>query len=676
MNAKKTKDTADNKKEIEIADLEKEEENTAIKTETETSEVFALPEKIEVPAIETSPEEETFSQDFETPSLSSIPEKEFETLISSSSSEDTLSENTLSETTLGELPEDRTYSNLLNLGSFDLLNLFIRLGISLSSEKDLDVLLEKILDEAIQISNCDGGTFYLTTENNKVIFSIVKNIPLNIHMGGTSDEAVKFSPLTIYDEISKEPNHNNVVTHSVITGEIINIADVYNSHIYNFSGIFKFDEEMNYKTVSMLTLPMKDHLGEVNAVLQLINAKDKNGNFKPFDVHLEKLMQALAGIASMTINRNLLILAHRQMMEAFIEVIARAIDDKSPYTGAHCQRVPVITRMLAAAADEATGGPFSSFKLSETDWYALHLASWMHDCGKITTPDYLVDKATKLETVYNRIHEIRAKFEILIRDAKINYLQKRLKNEGNVKELTDEYLAITKQLEKDFSFIAKLNIGDKLVTAEDIKELNRIAGYKYVRHFDRLAGLSWQEIDRTIHNPPSKAPAVENLLQDAPDQFFGEFNRGELHNLSIKKGTLTDEEYRKIQDHVKLTIDILESLPFPKDIKNVTEYAGAHHERVDGKGYPKGLTKEEMSIPARIMAISDIYEALTAHDRPYKLPKKLSEVLSIMYDMKKSGHIDAELFDLFLTSGVYKDYADIYISPDQLDNINIEDYLN
>ena len=313
--------------------------------------------------------------------------------------------------------------------------------------------------------------------------------------------------------------------------------------------------------------------------------------------------------------------------------------------------------------------------MSEDDWYALNIASWLHDCGKVTTPEYIVDKATKLETINNRIHEIRNRFEILRRDAHIDYLKKRLKNSDTQENLQNEFVARVQKLEDDFNFVADCNIGDTPLTDKDVARLQQIAQIKFIRYFNRMKGLSWAERDAISDVELFSHPSYENLLQNRDDQINAPFNRGELYNLTIRSGTINKKEREKINEHIVVTIDMLKALPFPKELANVVEYAGAHHERVDGHGYPNGLTGEQMSIPAKIMAIADIFEALTANDRPYKEPKKLSKVLAIMQHMKNSGHIDPDLYEVFIRSKVYEEYAAQYISPEQIDAVNPEDYL-
>lgn len=291
--------------------------------------------------------------------------------------------------------------------------------------------------------------------------------------------------------------------------------------------------------------------------------------------------------------------AYGQLLESFIEVLARAIDAKSPYTGAHCQRVPVIARLLATAAVQEDSGPLRDFEMSGDDWYTLHIASWLHDCGKVTTPEYIVDKATKLETIYNRIHEIRSRFEILRRDAHIDYLKsawpirtRRRTCRPNLSPKSDSW--------KRLRFIAQCNIGDKDMTERDFAELDRISRITFTRYFNRMKGLSWAERDH-IKNPEIyEQPGVENLLQDRGDLLFDQYNRGELYNLKIPHGTINKEEREKINEHIVVTIDMLKALPFPKELSKVVEYAGAHHERIDGKGYPNGLTGDQMSIPAKL----------------------------------------------------------------------------
>jgi hypothetical protein len=329
--------------------------------------------------------------------------------------------------------------------------------------------------------------------------------------------------------------------------------------------------------------------------------------------------------------------------------------------------------MLVDAACKSTEGIYSDFDLTEEEWYELHVAAWLHDCGKVTTPEYVVDKASKLETIYNRINEIRTRFEVLRRDAEIDCLKAQLAGKDKA-EAEAEFDAACTRLAEEFKFVAEANVGGEFMDDDALARLNEIAQKTWMRHFDKTLGLSPSEETFLKHKMPT-TPGLEPLLGDLPEHQVGKYNRGELYNLSIRRGTLTSEERETINDHIVVTIKMLEQLPFPKNMRRIPEYAGGHHEKMDGTGYPRGLMKSDMSVPARVMAIADIFEALTAADRPYKKAKTLSESLRIMSFMVKDRHIDADLFDLFLRSGVWRKYADQFLEPHQVDDVDIQDYL-
>jgi len=320
----------------------------------------------------------------------------------------------------------------------------------------------------------------------------------------------------------------------------------------------------------------------------------------------------------------------------------------------------------------------------------------LHDCGKVTTPEYVVDKSTKLETIYDRLHEVRMRFEVVKREAEIETL-KAIIDGGDKEALEAELAEKLAKLDDDFAFVAECNVGGEFMAPERVERLEEIAKQTWTRTLSDRIGLAHEEIKRKEATPEPSLPVTENLLMDRPDHVIprassaifaednpygfkldvpeNQFNLGEVYNLSIARGTLTEEERFKINDHIVQTIIMLEQLPFPKHLKRVPEYAGGHHEKMDGTGYPKKLTHSDMSIPARIMAIADIFEALTAADRPYKAPKKLSDSVKIMSFMKKDAHIDGDLFELFLRSGVYKDYAERFLDPAQVDEVDISQYL-
>jgi len=384
--------------------------------------------------------------------------------------------------------------------------------------------------------------------------------------------------------------------------------------------------------------------------------------------------------------------AQVKLMDSFIEVLAGAIDNKSKYTGGHCNRVPILSVMLAKKASSSTSGIFKDFQLnSKEEIREISIAAWLHDCGKVTTPEYVVDKATKLETLYNRIHEIRTRFEVIHRDLIIESFYKIEKGEDKTE--VNSWLEMEHQtLKDDFEFIANANKGAEFMTKNHQKRVHTIAQRIWVREFDNTLGLSRDEQKRH----PMSLSKQEYLLSDKqehiiPREYFSKeehdefgfkievpedlYNLGEVYNLTIEKGTLTKEERFKINEHMIMTIKMLEQLPFPKHLARVPEYAGAHHETLIGTGYPKKLKKEQMSIPARIMAVADIFEALTASDRPYKEAKKLSEAIKILSYMAKDKHIDEDIFNLFLTSGVYLEYAQLHLKAEQIDEIIVSEYL-
>jgi hypothetical protein len=290
--------------------------------------------------------------------------------------------------------------------------------------------------------------------------------------------------------------------------------------------------------------------------------------------------------------------------------------------------------LLADAVNNIQEGPLADFKLTDKDRYELRIASLMHDCGKVTTPVHIVDKATKLETLFDRIHLVDARFEVVRRDAEVRKWQE-IANGAPADEAEQRYAAYCGQLDADREFLRKSNIGGERMSDEDIERTKQIA-----------TQYRWRN------------PAGE----DVP--FLSD---NELLNLTIRAGTLTADEREVINHHIVATIRMLEHLPWPKHLKNVPEYAGGHHERMDGKGYPKGLKREEMSWQARMMGIADIFEALTANDRPYKKAMKVSTALSILENFKNNGHIDPDLYEVFVKAEVYRRYGEAFLDPVQMD---------
>ncbi len=522
----------------------------------------------------------------------------------------------------------------------------IEIGTALSSERNSACLFEKILDAAQDISCADGGTLYLLKEKNgqQVLeFEILRNNSLNLTLGGSSGRPIPFAPLPLY-RADGTPNHNNIATHTALTKKMENIEDAYFANHLDFSGTKAFDTRANYRSKSFLTVPLCNHQQEVIGVLQLVNAKHlQTDETISFSAELEPVIAALASSAAIALENQILLQDYKNLLDAFVQVIAQAIDAKSSHTSAHCQRVPVLTELIAQAACETQEGSLKDFNLDESDWYELRVASWLHDCGKLATPDYLLDKATKLHLLNDGIETVKARFAALAAQTELAYYRQIIQADSAQKVLLERELPVqVALLKEECAFIETANKGGEFMSADAKQKVKAIAE------------RTWTD-----------TKGVEQPLLTAAEVDF----------LCIERGTITYAERQKINDHMTVTIQMLESLPFPKNLKRVPEYAGGHHEKMDGTGFPKGLKREQMSWPARMMAIADIFEALTASERPYKPAMKISQALSILQRMRDQQHIDADLFKLFLEARVWEKYAQQFLKPEQLDVQNYEPYL-
>jgi HD-GYP domain-containing protein (c-di-GMP phosphodiesterase class II) len=515
------------------------------------------------------------------------------------------------------------------------------IGAALSSERDISRLLEKILLAAKTITHADGGTLYRVTEDGGALrFEIMRNDSLRIALGGTSGNAITFPDLPLHDE-QGAPNNSMVAAYAAINDKTVNIADAYCEAGFDFSGTRKFDARTGYRSQSFLTVPMKNHENAIIGVLQLINSLDpRSGAVQPFSQSEQRLAESLASQAAIALTNRQLIMQLEELFESFIHLINLAIDEKSPYTGGHCQRVPELTMMIAKAVNATREGPLADFKMTEGELYELKIAGLLHDCGKVTTPVHVVDKGTKLQTIFDRIGLVDTRFEVAKRDAEIATLRKLLAQRER-KDLEAEaacwaeYWQAEAALDEERDFLRRVNIGGEAMSPEDQQR---------VRDIGML---------RTWRTPE--------------DVVAGLLTADEIDNLTIRAGTLTAQEREIINHHIVATIKMLEALPWPNHLKHVAEYAGGHHERMDGKGYPKGLRREQMSWQARMMGIADIFEALTAKDRPYKQGMKLSQAMSIMAKFSEGGHIDPDLFDVFCQQAVYLRYAETFLDAQQID---------
>lgn len=559
---------------------------------------------------------------------------------------------------------------------------FLDISGALSAERDFDTLLDRILNETIAVAGASGGAVHLLSPDGQLLQPAATRM-----LGKAAPGAGRTWDLRDADTVAAP-------VRAVRANAPIETDLRWDDprHLKAYETLFV---GLGTSRLRLLSLPLTNRQDETIGTLTLSFPMPAKGAGEPLGAARVAFVRALSGTAALAIDNHLLLNARKALLESFIQLVAGAIDAKSPYTAGHCQRVPELARMLAQAACDATEGPYARFAMTPDEWEALHIAAWLHDCGKVTTPEYVVDKATKLETLYNRIHEIRTRFEVLKRDALIERLQAHLGREGAAQAQADAAQAQA-ALDDDFAFVARCNQGGEYLGADDQARLREIGLRRWLRTMDDSLGLSVDEA-RRLPRPRPALPAPEALLADRPEQIQPRpaqerlprdnpwgfrvtqpehlYNRGELHNLTVSRGTLTEEERYKINEHIVQTLKMLAELPFPRHLREVPEIAGGHHERMDGQGYPRGLTGEQMSPQARMMAIADVFEALTADDRPYKPGKPLSEALAILQRMAREGHLDAELYELFLRSGTCLAYARRFMPAELIDVEDVTTYL-
>jgi HD-GYP domain-containing protein (c-di-GMP phosphodiesterase class II) len=554
---------------------------------------------------------------------------------------------------------------------------FISLISSLASEQDFGKLLRRITRETMIISKADAAFSYVVDE---------------------SDNALK--PGKVLTKEAGDLDSDILQFHDLLgDSELVRILKQGKRTVKPLETVVpdgRLSTKLGLPSAMVINLPLMNRQHEGIGVLCLIFAADRRIDSEDKSGRLA-FIDALSGFAAVTLESRKMLRMQKDLLESFIKLLAGEIDSKSAYTGGHCQRVPVLTKLLARKTCEIAEGPFADFALSTAEWEEIHIASWLHDCGKVTTPEFVVDKATKLETIYDRIHEVRMRFEVLKRDAHVSYWESAAGG-GDQEKLLEQLEKQWRQLDEEFAFVAECNLGGEFMEPEKVERLTEIAKRTWMRTFDDRLGVSWEEMQRKERTQAQPLPVEEHLLADREDHLFARsekdqinkdneygfvldvpenlYNRGELYNLSIARGTLTNEERHQINDHIVQTITMLKKLPYPKHLAGVPDIAGGHHEKLDGTGYPRRLTGEQMSLPAKMMVIADIFEALTASDRPYKKAKLLSEAVKIMGFMEKDKHIDSDLFKLFLTSGAYLEYANQYLLPDQVDEVNIGQYLD
>ena len=532
----------------------------------------------------------------------------------------------------------------------DTIQSFLRLSQQMASEPDVERMLDGVLTQLVAATRCQGGAAYLWNHESE-----------RMELAATEGQSV----------------------------------DIYPAH---FSYAAQRRDRSAARPVpagmAQLDVELRGRTGVLQGMLVLLHADDDGHR----DTAFMHFAHQLSGMLALSIETRQLIDSQKKLLDAVIRLMADAIDAKSPYTGGHCERVPELATMLVDHMSNDTAGPYADFSMTEDQRYEFYLGAWLHDCGKVTSPEHIVDKATKLEVIYNRIHEVRTRFEVLWRDAEIAHLQRVLAGEPEADSL-GRLQAQQAQLQDDYAFVAKCNVGGEFMADEAIERLKSIAGQTWLRYFDDRQGLAIEEARRLAEAVPvaPELPVRESLLADRPEHVVPwgsrkppiekgdpnnlhgfdmtlpahQQNMGELYNLAIRRGTLTDEDRFKINDHIVQTLIMLKGLPWPQQLARVPEIAATHHEKMDGKGYPRRLPASQLTVADRVMALADIFEALTAADRPYKPPKTLTESLRIMAFMCKDQHLDTELFRYFLHSGLWRTFAQRYMQPGQVDAVDV-----
>ncbi len=507
----------------------------------------------------------------------------------------------------------------------------LQVGMSLSGEKNIDRLLEIIVEEACKLTNADAGTLYIMTDDETELkFAIIQNNSLNIHMGGTSG-TITWPNIKLKNKDGRE-NKANVSAYVAISGKTINIDDVYNVQGFNFEGTKQFDKKTGYRSQSMLVSPLRNYENEIIGVLQLLNALDPTtGEVINFSPESQKIILSLASQAAVALSNSHLIHDLESLFELFIKTIATTIDERSPYTSGHIRRVAELTMAIAKKINETRQGCFANVKFSDDQMRELRMAAWLHDMGKITTPEYLLDKKTKLQTVHDRIHEVKTRLKLIKKDYMAAAQSE--KKDPCANKVARSAEAELKALDKEYQFLREVNKGEEFMSDEEIARVKNIAQREFCTNGEMRPLLSIEEV----------------------------------YNLCVRRGTLNQEERNIINNHALVTHKILSGLPFPKKLRHVGDYASAHHENIDGSGYPFGLKGDEIPLQSRIIAIADVFEALTAKDRAYRKAMTLSEAFNIMESMVRDNHIDKDLFEFFIKEKIYADYTKRELMPQQMD---------
>ena len=549
-------------------------------------------------------------------------------------------------------------------------DIFLLLSSLQDKKKFHDTVLETLI-LAANISNSDGYFLYNVTPSKYINLEYMHINSLRLEIKGSACDRI-FPPTYIPD--IKNKKLKSPIETCAHTNDLINTPNIYNEADIDTTDLKKFDLDYDYNSVSLLTIPLSDSSGRLISILQFLNPKTSSGKITNFSETLQKRIFSICQLVAVLLERNQQKEIYHQFIKSFISVISKIIYAKSPHTASHNRKVPIIAQMLAIAATTTNEGSYKNFEMSDADWNILNIASLLHDCGKIVVPDYILNKASKLETCTNRIHEIRNRFEILRRDAHIEYLQKRLNNIADKETLQAEFVEKVKKLHNDFEFIGKCNQATSKLTDKDLVKIDEIASQTYTRYFSRTVGLSKDELQNVSIDKANKTE-TENLLQDRLEQLKAPFHNGEIFNLKTMKGTINDIERSKIKEHASNTLDILSEIPFPQDYSDILDIVKTHKNIMKEEKNNNQQDSSKTTALGKIIAFASVFEQLSSSETPYNETKKLSEILKIMQSQKNTGLLDADLYSIFIKNEIYIDYAKEYLNPSQIDEINIEDIL-
>ncbi|MCD6328814.1 MAG: HD domain-containing protein [Candidatus Cloacimonetes bacterium] len=511
----------------------------------------------------------------------------------------------------------------------------IHIGESLSAKKSLVNIFTLILNEAMDYANADGGTIYFVSNDRKFLdFKLTYNKALNIEMGN-EETPITWPSIPLYLK-NGLANMSYMVSYVYHTKESKTFEDVYDQKLFDNTGTQKFDTRNKYRSQSMAAIPLINHEDEVMGVIQLINAMDKDGNCIPFGTEHIKMLNSLASQAAISLSNKRLIESLEELLLQFIKSIATAIDKKSKYTAGHVKRVATLTEEIARRINEDENGYFKNVYFNEDQLQEISMAGWMHDVGKIVTPECIMDKSTKLQKIIDRVELIKVRGELIKQVIKKDINKLKL-DRTLTKEKEKELIKISNQIDHDISLIEKMNFGVENFSDENKKEIERMYSFSYI----------------------SEGQDYRILTDD------------EKKNLMIYRGTLTDEEFDIMKEHAQVTWEMLSPLQFPKKYENVPLYAAAHHERLDGGGYPHNLSENQIPLQARIIAVADVFEALLS-ERPYKDGKKVSEAMKIIAFMVQDHKLDKAVVDILLDSGLHISFAQKIAKPEQVDNVDIK----